>query len=232
GKLVASGDRGGSVRLWDRAVGKEVKTLADQEGGVLSLAFSPNGDTLYVCGGAGKIAAWNLARPEAPEQVPCENNPVSAAAFSPDGVTLAYFAGQKVRLCRVRSGKTLLTLDLRPDRADDRPQTLVRCWALAFSADGKLLATSESLETHSLRLILSDHTIRVWEVATGKQVLKVGGLSVPTRQVSFSPDGLVLVHGHGQPQGFGHGNEQSVFLRDLAGAEDLRQRIGPDPGKT
>lgn len=46
GKLLAAGNRYGTVRIWDVASKKELKTLTGHMGEVWSIAFSPDGKTL------------------------------------------------------------------------------------------------------------------------------------------------------------------------------------------
>ena len=54
----------------------------------------------------------------------------------------------------------------------------------AFSGDGKWLVTGSR-----------DNTARVWEVATGKQVLLLSGNKSQVEAVAFSPDGTRVLTG-------------------------------------
>ena len=58
--------------------------------------------------------------------------------------------------------------------------------ALAFSADGKTLATSGF-----------DRTVRVWDVAAGKLLLALTGPKESVESVAISPDGKLLAAGDG-----------------------------------
>jgi WD40 repeat protein len=53
--------------------------------------------------------------------------------------------------------------------------------AVAFSPDSKLLASASN-----------DETVRVWEVATAKEVLRLPGSSRRVRTIAFSPTDKIL----------------------------------------
>jgi WD40 repeat protein len=55
---------------------------------------------------------------------------------------------------------------------------------VAFSPDGKTLASGSA-----------DHTIKLWEVATGKEQATLKGHTRVVTSVAFSPDGKTLASG-------------------------------------
>ena len=96
-------------------------------------------------------------------------------AFSPDSKTLVSggVAGT-IRLWDVTTGTNKSTFRHSPQNPQDRTWV----WSVAFSPDGKTVASSDSA------------TIKLWEVSSGKntQTLR-GGL----QNLTFSPDGKLLV---------------------------------------
>jgi WD40 repeat protein len=67
GKLVASANGRGVVKLWEAETGKELASLPAHVTFAKSLAFSPKGDTLFSGGGYGEqqeqeqVKRWDVA---------------------------------------------------------------------------------------------------------------------------------------------------------------------------
>jgi WD40 repeat protein len=94
--------------------------------------------------------------------------------------------------------------------------------ALAFSPDGRILASGEAGET--------SNSVRFWDVASGKEVRKVALNRVSAYALAFSPDGGTLAVAYGTSaakilasEGLG-GDETdfSLALRDVATGKELR----------
>ena len=59
-----------------------------------------------------------------------------------------------------------------------------KVYSVAFSPDGKTLASG-----------CDDHTIKLWDVATGKNIATLSGHTNGVRSVAYSPDGKTLASG-------------------------------------
>ena len=81
--------------------------------------------------------------------------------------------------------------------------------AAAYSPDGRLLATGSS-----------DHTIKIWDLANGHELLAYKGHTDPVRALTFSPDGKSIASAQGGTSIKGDG--APIRLWDIATGNDLR----------
>ena len=177
-KLIAVG-RYGIVELRWAEKGKLIRTLPGHKGNINSLAFSPDGKTLYAASGEtgvfGEIKQWNVHDGKLVNTLRGHKDTIYSIALSPDGKTLASGSyDQKIILWDTATGKELKTLSGHNGCIYD----------LAFRPDGKILASASG-----------DHTVKLWDVASGT---RRDTLSQPLKDVyavAFSPDGKQLLAG-------------------------------------
>jgi WD40 repeat protein len=163
------------VRLWDLATGQAtvLATMPDSYGGKV-LAFHPGGHTLAVAEGMDRtvqlldVATGHLTA------LAGHTYPVEAAAFSPDGRTLATGSSDKTaRLWDLATGQATATLTHHGGYVV----------SVAFSPDGRTLATS------------TGDIVQLWDLATGQATATLFGHTEHVWSVAFSPDGHTLATG-------------------------------------
>ena len=186
GKLLASADADGTVRLWNPATGRaaDAPLHATARHGVYGVAFSPDGKLLASAGGDGTVRLWNPATGRRVGKTlhasgrTTARYGVRAVAFSPDGKLLASAgADGTVRLWNPATGQ--------PAGAPLHASARWGVFGVAFSPDSKLLASTGG-----------DGTVRLWNPATGRPAGKTIQTSIGPigghGAVAFSPDGKLL----------------------------------------
>jgi WD40 repeat protein len=189
-------------------------TFAETFGGVLSLAFSPDGQFLAFGDTKGEIHLRQVA--DGKHILICKGHTswVVALAFSPDGRIFASSscADYTIKFWDIETGQCLRTL-----RGHDN-----EVWSVAFSPDGSTLASSSD-----------DQTIKLWSVQTGKCFKTLQGHESWVHSVAFSLDGQLLVSGS-DDQTIKLWNVQTgKCLKTLQGHQDGIREIAVHPdGRT
>jgi hypothetical protein len=137
-KSFATAGFDGTVRFWDAATGKLLKTIKVHERGTQWLAFAPDGRYMATADRlGGEIKLWELAQDKELGKFEGVRGSVLCVAFSPDGATLAACGGiqtQKgdVKLFEVASGKLRASFDGHKEWVE----------SVQFAPDGKLLVSA------------------------------------------------------------------------------------------
>jgi hypothetical protein len=155
---------------------------------VYPVVFAPDGATLASGGGKdGTVRLWDVAsgkeRHRLAESEGTRVREIAALAFSPDGKRLASANARHTFITpaephEVRFWDTATGQEVGRLTAPD----LVR--SLVFSPDGRALATGGV-----------DRTVRLWELATGKERLRFAGHENTVSSVTISADGRRLFSG-------------------------------------
>ncbi len=181
GDLVASGSYDGKVKFWDWKKRLPAGEL-DLGSPVISLAFTPDGRWLAVNSKGRNCRLWDvLTRHEIAEfDVRGNDNGIYAAiAFSPKADVIAIAdSDSTIQLFNLFTRAKVATLSGH--------KSPVR--ALLFSHDGSKLYSAGG----------DDHTIRVWDLATQREVVLLKGDTHWISCMALSPDEALLVSGGGE----------------------------------
>ncbi|HSI12722.1 MAG TPA: WD40 repeat domain-containing protein [Chthoniobacter sp.] len=171
--LLSGGSQDRTLRLWDVATGRQLLKMEGHTHDVYGAAISPDGKLLASCSPDRTIRLWDAATGKPLRQIEGIGSLRGSLAFSPDGATLAMAGGNEIGLWDVSSGEKLRTFKGH--------ESYVFC--CAFSPDGKTLVSGSQ-----------DNTIRLWEIASGKQVSQFPPGDTAF-SVTFSPDGRFIAAG-------------------------------------
>jgi WD40 repeat protein len=176
--LVSSSGLPGSedpaLRVWNVAAGNLLYSLSEHTDGVYAVAFSPNGTYLATAGWDDALRVYQVEGGLVRQNVPITNDSPANPVFSPTQPLLAY--------AEVDGTAALLNVDTGESRRLSSHEGPVE--ALAFSPDGRLLATADQ-----------SGTIYLWDVAGGLPLATLTGHHGVAFELAFSPDGTLLISG-------------------------------------
>jgi WD40 repeat protein len=173
---LLSGSNDQTARLWSVAEGKPLRSFAHYDRGsgenVTRAVFSPDGNIVATVGRLGHVGAifWETATGKRLGSLPGASYEVR---FSPDGLTIAYGAGNSVHLWDVQKRQ-----DIRVLRGS------APLHAMVLSHSGKTLATGDN-----------EGTIRFWLTQEGRMHRMWEGHKARVTTLAFSSDDAWLLSG-------------------------------------
>jgi len=191
-RLMASGSRDATVRLWDTITGQEISKLEGHAHWVNCVTFSPDGKALASGSRDMTVRVWDLTTGQAVRVLNGHIDSVNSLAFSPDGKLLVSGSSDgTTKIWKTATGQEVRTLD-----------GISAVGSVALSSDGKLLA-----------LGTSDEKIRLWDATIGKEIRVLKGHASGITSVAFSPDSKLLGSGSW---------DNTVKLWDVTTGQEIR----------
>ena len=197
GKLLATGDTDGVVRLWEASSCREILTCKGHTNVVESVAFSPDGKILASGSYENTIKLWDVKTGECLKVFEGHTESVMSVTFHPDGNILASGSFDRtIRLWDVRTGECCKILQ-------DHTKVV---FSVAFHPAGEMLASGSG-----------DQTIRLWNIGTGECLKILHGHTKNVFSVAFNSAGEILASGSG---------DETVRLWNIGSGECLKTLEG------
>ena len=171
--LALAGETG--ISVWELAARNECcsfsRSTAPQTT-MSSLVFSPDSERLLAGFFDGKVKAWRLDKPDQEMVLKGLDHQVNGLVMLSDARTVVGTSRQ-IAFWEVGSGQ------LSREPWTPRETVVHSC---ALSSDGRRLVTGEAFGI-----------IRVWDLVTGRELLRLAGDLPSVRRLGFLPDGETLV---------------------------------------
>jgi len=158
------------VPIWDTESGRIQGFLRGHEGGVRSVAFSPDSQRIVTGSWDGTVRVWDAETFEQLLHILGDGKEVNSVAFSPEGRRIASGGKDVVRLLDAETGAELTVLS---DVDDDNVEFVT------FSPDGKYLAEAA-------------FDVTVWNLETGTISFVLHAHELGIEDVAFTPDGRLI----------------------------------------
>lgn len=173
GQKLALASSSGQASVWDMGTRQEVSHfLIDTKDTPMSLVLSPAKDKVLMGFFNGEVRVWQLNPVKLLAQLSGHTHQVQGLALLPDGRTVVGTAWD-IRFWNLTTGE--------PSRPTWRPaETMV--FACQPSADGRRLLTGESFGP-----------VRLWDLASGRELLRLDSDIGTVRRVGFLPDQETIV---------------------------------------
>ena len=166
----------GTIYVVDAATTDSLQTI---KGSTRSLAFAPSGYQLAAAEGDGTIKLIDARSGRVARSLKSHEGVVNVVTFSSDGKFLASAGVDGASTFLNGMSRYILKLwDLASGQSRTLASDTASVWALDFSPDGKLLASS------------GEDKIRIWDTQTGKENQS---LEITSLFLKFNPSGTLLV---------------------------------------
>ena len=188
GKLIATGDDEGTVRVWRMGETVPAQTLKWSAAGIASLTFDQSGGRLITVARNGAARLWGTEHGNSMLDIPPGADGAVRAGFNSSGSRLLVEGREAARLVDGVSGTEIARITLPPSdvlsfaRSDDASRARV-----AFSTDGRWLYSP-----------WTSRPPRLWRADTGKPIAVALPQAEHDSPLQFDGDGNFLVYRSGE----------------------------------
>jgi WD40 repeat protein len=238
GKLLATGDTNGEIRLYQVLDGRQILGLKGHTAWIWSVSFSPNGHLVASGSDDQTVKIWDANTGACLKTLQGHIGAVRSIAFSSDGQILASASEDRtVKLWNINKGNCVQTLKCDSEMlsvscssqksilATGSKDGKIRLWNISIGQCMKILdghtgwvwSVAFSPDGQTLASGCHDKTVRLWDVSTGQCLYTIHNHTNWVHSVAFSSDGRTLASGS---------EDQTVRLWDVSTGQCLKTLQG------
>src|SRR4051812_12701550 len=179
-RRLALGYANGEVHVYDRDLGKQLGEPVKHSKVITSLGFSPDGETLGTGSADGTAHVFDTATGKPRDFVVQHKTPLVSVEVGRHDLLMTASQDGIVKTLNAKDGKLIVEIN-----------TGAKIYNAHLGGSGTYLST-----------ILSDHTVRIWECQTGKEVQGTIRTDEGIVDADWGPEGLSMVTASDGPMAY------------------------------
>ena len=197
GRLAVSASGDNTLKVWDVASGRELRTLTGHTDWVNAVALTPDGRLAVSASGDNTLKVWDVASGRELRTLAghtAGSTPWRSRRMA--GWPSPHRATRRSRSGTWRAGGSCAPWPAIPSEVN----------AVALTPDGRLAVSASE-----------DNTLKVWDVASGRELRTLAGHTGRVNAVALTPDGRLAVSASG---------DRTLKVWDVASGQELRTLAG------
>ncbi len=203
GKQAISASADDDLKVWDLVTGKEILTLSGHSGWVADVAITPDGKRVVSASWDDTVKIWDLSVAGGYHLDTPHGSSVHSLLASSDGqqIISASTEDGKIKVWNTM-GSEILSFSAEKHFVSE----------IALFPDDQHLLTGSGTIMGPSGWKKSNNSLKIWDLATGTELLTLIGHSQEIRTIAISPDGKKILSG---------GRDNTVRLWDVATGKEL-----------
>ncbi len=176
GTYIASGSIDGTILVWDVKSGDSLLELAGHTDAIEALTFNPDGKWLVTASDDATMRIWDAATGDLLRDYSDFTGLVDGVTFSPDGTRFAFTTVDGLHVWQLDFNTVEGATTITSQEIFTIPEG-----GSVFSPDGTQLAGVSASDI--------GNAVKLWDSATGRELLTLSGHTGWVMGIAFSPDG-------------------------------------------